>query len=98
MKAETSETLIDSGPVVRLRTPDRGVADSNPARTVGFYWAESSSHACSSPRCINWYPDSAVFIQVCKDKRNVKETAFLKAETRETLKKRHSWKQKQEKR
>ena len=44
----------EDGLVVTLRTRDRAVPGSNPARTVRIFWAENSSHICSSsPRCIN---------------------------------------------
>ena len=48
--------------MVRLRTQDQRVPGSNTARTVVFFRVENS-HVCSLPRCINVYPDRAVFVQ-----------------------------------
>ena len=65
-KAHVHLAMRDGGLVVRLRTLDRRVPGSNPARTVRFFWAKNWSPVCSSsPRCINGYPDRAVFVQVC---------------------------------
>ena len=51
----------DSGLVVRPRTHDRGV----PAEQSDFFLSKKIVPRCSSShRCINGYPDRAVFVQV----------------------------------
>ena len=55
----------DGGLVIRLRTRDQGALVQIPPGPSDFS-EKNLSHVCSSSlRCINGYPDRAVFVQGC---------------------------------